>query len=145
MNDGLQLARRLGNEGWVQTFGGLISAVGKRTGNWDEALAVGDATMAGATDARTRSVAIEDIATIRAFRGESIDHYVTELDATAALDGGDITRRIAAATKCAAALRRRRSRRGSRRMEAPGRGGSHVCAELRRAAGSNRAVGWGCR
>jgi hypothetical protein len=99
VKDGLQIAQRLGNESWVQSFGGVLAAVARRTGNWDETLAQADAAMAGATDARSRSVAFEDIATIRAFQGESIDDYVKELEATADLDGGPTMRRIAIVVK----------------------------------------------
>jgi class 3 adenylate cyclase/tetratricopeptide (TPR) repeat protein len=97
INEGLHLARRLGYESSVQGFAGLLALVGRRTGSWDEVLASVDATMASATDPRTRSVSLEDIATIRAFRGEPIEAYLAEVEATAALDGGDTMRKIAVA------------------------------------------------
>jgi len=94
VTDGLELARRLGHEQWVQSLAGMLALAGWRTGDWDNILAQADAGLAGATDARTRAVAIDNIATIKAFRGEAIDDHVQELEATYALDGTEAARRL---------------------------------------------------
>ena len=73
----------------------MIALAGWKTGDWDTTIAQVEAGLAGATDARTRAIAIDNLATIKAFRGENIDDHVAELEATATLDGTDAMRRIA--------------------------------------------------
>jgi tetratricopeptide (TPR) repeat protein len=81
---GFTLAQRIGHEAWVQSLSGMLALVAWRTGDWDAVLPEVEKALSGATHARTRLIAVDNIATIKAFRGEPIDDHVAELRATAA-------------------------------------------------------------
>ncbi len=89
VRSGVELAQRLGHDAWLQSLAGQLAFVAWRTGEWNARLREIEAGLEGATDARTRINAIDNLATIRAFRGEPIEDLVREMDATAALDRQD--------------------------------------------------------
>ncbi len=93
VEDGLELARRLGHDAWLQSLTATKVEVSWRTGSWDAALAEGERMLADTTDPPRRVIAVVAIAAIRAFKGQPIDHHVQEVETTAAtLEMGDAAR-----------------------------------------------------
>ena len=86
---GLAVARRLGDERWTQGLAGQAGFIGVRTGDWDNVTLDLERMLAMAKDPRTRSNAVDNLASLRAVRGESVDELVRELEATYALDPND--------------------------------------------------------
>ncbi len=86
---GFALAQRIGHDSWVQSLSGMLALVAWRTGDWDTVLPEVEKALSGATHARTRLIAVDNVATLKAFRGEPIDEHVVELRATAATSPDD--------------------------------------------------------
>ncbi len=86
VNGGLAVARRLGDERWVNGLTSQLTFIGIRTGDWDNVALDGERLLATTTDARARQNAVDNIASLRAARGEPIDDLVAELEATDALE-----------------------------------------------------------
>jgi tetratricopeptide (TPR) repeat protein len=83
---GLAVARRLGDERWTQGLSGQIGYLGIRTGDWDNVVLDLERALATTIDPRTRANPVDNLASIRAARGESVDEQVKELKATYELD-----------------------------------------------------------
>jgi class 3 adenylate cyclase/tetratricopeptide (TPR) repeat protein len=83
---GLVVARRLGDERWTQSLSGQLAFIGVRTGDWDALIADLERQLASANDPRTRSNAVDNLASLRAMQGLPVDDQLTELAATDALD-----------------------------------------------------------
>ena len=89
---GLAVARRLGDERWVNGLTSQLTFIGIRTGGWDNIAADGERMLAATTDARARQNAVDNIASLRAMRGEPIDDLVAELEATDALEHSEMSK-----------------------------------------------------
>jgi class 3 adenylate cyclase/tetratricopeptide (TPR) repeat protein len=83
---GLVVARRLGDDRWVQGLTSQLVFISIRTGDWDNVVLEAERMLADAKDARSRSNAVNNIASMRAARGEPIDDMIDELKATDALE-----------------------------------------------------------
>ena len=90
IRSGYTLAQRIGHEAWVQSLSAMVALVAWRTGDWDAVIQEVEATLSGATHPRTRLTAVDNIATLKAFRGEPVEEHVAELRATAADSLGDV-------------------------------------------------------
>jgi hypothetical protein len=93
-NGGLAVAQRLGDERWTQGLSGQRAFIGVRTGDWDNVALDLERMLATATDPRSRSNSVDNLASIRAAQGVAIDDLVAELEATHALDEGDGTKML---------------------------------------------------
>jgi class 3 adenylate cyclase/tetratricopeptide (TPR) repeat protein len=83
---GLAVARRLGDERWTQSLWGQLAFIGVRTGGWDALIADLERQLASANDPRSRSNAVDNLASLRAMQGLPVDEQLRELEATDALD-----------------------------------------------------------
>jgi tetratricopeptide (TPR) repeat protein len=92
---GLAVARRLGDDRWVQGLTSQMTFTGIRTGDWDNLALESERMLANAKDARSRSNAVDNYASLRAARGEPIDELVEELQATDRLEQSPISRMLA--------------------------------------------------
>jgi tetratricopeptide (TPR) repeat protein len=86
VTDGLVVARRLGDERWTQSLSGQLAFIGVRTGDWDALIADLERQLASANDPRSRSNAVDNLASLRAMQGLPVDEQLRELEATDALD-----------------------------------------------------------
>ena len=89
---GLAVARRLGDERWVNGLTSQLTFIGIRIGDWDNIAMDGERMLAATTDARARQNAVDNIASLRAMRGEPIDDLVAELEATDALEHSEMSK-----------------------------------------------------
>ncbi|HEY5520564.1 MAG TPA: adenylate/guanylate cyclase domain-containing protein [Candidatus Limnocylindrales bacterium] len=78
--DGLALARRVGHRALMYQFVNNIGYTGFLTGEWDEALAEMDTSLADDLDPGTRIWILSNELIIRASRGEALAESIAELD-----------------------------------------------------------------
>ncbi|HEY4270235.1 MAG TPA: hypothetical protein VGM94_18775, partial [Galbitalea sp.] len=95
VTEGLAVARRLGDERWTQSLSGQLAFIGVRTGDWDELIADLERQLATATDPRSRSNSVDNLASLRAMQGLPVDDQVRELEATDALDHSYVSKMLA--------------------------------------------------
>jgi class 3 adenylate cyclase/predicted ATPase len=96
---GLAVARRLGDERWVQGLTSQLVFIAIRTGNWDAIALDAERMLANTSDARARQNAVDNVASLRAARGEPIDDLVAELEATHALENSSMSNMFVLDTK----------------------------------------------
>ena len=80
---GLQLARRLGQSGWIHSFAGNLGFVALRTGEWDTGIVELESALADTADSLDRLLLVNNLTNLRAVRGDAIGEGVAELEATA--------------------------------------------------------------
>jgi tetratricopeptide (TPR) repeat protein len=83
--DAMALARRLGESGWLASFPGVYGFAALRTGDWDLGVAELERGLAEIQDPRTRGILVNNLANLRACRGEPTDELMAELEALVAL------------------------------------------------------------
>ena len=92
MKAGLAVAQRLGDDRWVQGLTSQLAYVSIRTGDWDNVERETEQMLTTTTDLRSRSNAVDNLASLRAARGEPIDDLIAELEATDALEQSEISK-----------------------------------------------------
>ncbi len=87
--EGLALARRLGQSGWVSGMSGIMAFGAHRTGDWDAAIDEVEAALADFTDPQGRAIMVNNLANLRAVKGLPTADLIAELEATSALVKSD--------------------------------------------------------
>ena len=83
--DAMAIARRLGQSGWLSTFPGVYGFGALRTGDWDLGVAELERAVAEQADPRARGILVNNLANLRAGRGEPTAELISELEALVAL------------------------------------------------------------